>query len=500
MPPETYRQRIADSRHPQGVRQRLVQHYLEHRNLSLTARAFGCDRKTARFWVTRYRQGGWAALLDHRQPGHAPPHKTPSSIEREVIRLRRRNPRLGQDKIQAFLARRGIHRSTATINRILHAHGLVKRRIKRWQRRRLATEVRKVMRAFEKLQVDTKDLNDIPALLPAIHAKQLPGIEYTAKDVTTGLAFVCLAFERSEINSLRFIHLLFQHLTRHGVDLTQVTVQSDNGSEFIGSVEAKRASAFTRLIEQRYGARHLTIPVRAPRFNGVVENFHGRVEDEFYTIEPLPTEAEMLERLFGYILYYNFGRPNEGLGMKTPIEALQEKAPQISPDVGALSPIVLDRIELSVTDLLPPISGASGENRPDAHTGPATTCDTALACPLRRGVRAVAGKRSLLLLNLDLRALALEFGLDLCCFLLAHLLFDGLGGIVDKILCLLQSKPRKLADDFDDLDLLLPYGLEDHVKLRLLFRRLRWRGAGRNRRDSDGRGRAHPELLLQRLH
>lgn len=227
------------------------------------------------------------------------------------------------------------------------------------------------MRAFDKLQVDTKHLDDIPALLPAIQAKRLPAYEYTAKDVATGIAFVCLAYEASEINSLRFVHLLFQHLIRHGVDVHQTTVQTDNGAEFIGSVTAKRTSAFTRLVEEEYHARHTTIPVRTPRYNGVVENFHGRVEDEFYTLEPLPTEEEMLERLFGYILYYNFGRPNEGHGMKTPVEALQEKAPEISPDVAAFPPLVLDRIDLSASELLPPVTGGSkgGEIGADAHPG-----------------------------------------------------------------------------------------------------------------------------------
>src|SRR3972149_4871294 len=135
MPLETYRERIADSRHPRGVRQRLVQHYLERRSVSLTARAFRCDRKTVRLWVQRYQQGGWAALLDRRRH-HRPPHKTAPA--------------------------------TATINRILHAYALIKPRRKRWQRRRLATEVRKTMRAFQKLQVDTKHLDDPPALLPPL--------------------------------------------------------------------------------------------------------------------------------------------------------------------------------------------------------------------------------------------------------------------------------------------------------------------------------------------
>src|SRR3989304_253815 len=166
MPLETYRERIADSRHPGGPRQPPAQHSLERRSVSLTARAFRCDRKTVRLWVQRYQQGGWAALLD-RHSHHSPPHKTAPAIEREVVRLRRRNPRLGQDKIQVFLTRRGVHLSTATINRILHAYALIKPRRKRWQRPRLATEVRKTLLAFQNPQVATNLPDALPALLPA---------------------------------------------------------------------------------------------------------------------------------------------------------------------------------------------------------------------------------------------------------------------------------------------------------------------------------------------
>src|SRR3989304_334816 len=73
----------------------------------------------------RYRRGGWPPLRARRSH-HSPPHKTAPAIEREVVRLRRRNPRLGQDKIQVFLTRRGVHLSTAPINRILHAYALIK--------------------------------------------------------------------------------------------------------------------------------------------------------------------------------------------------------------------------------------------------------------------------------------------------------------------------------------------------------------------------------------
>ncbi len=78
----------------------------------------------------------------------------------------------------------------------------------------------------------------------------LPAYEYTAKDVATSIASLCLAYEASRSISLRFVHLLFQHVIRHGVDVKQTTIQTDNGSEFIGHVEAKRTSAFARLVEQ----------------------------------------------------------------------------------------------------------------------------------------------------------------------------------------------------------------------------------------------------------
>ncbi len=47
-------------------------------------------------------------------------------------------------------------------------HGFIKRRPKRLQHHRLGTAVRKIVRTFEKLLVDTKHVDNIPGLLPAI--------------------------------------------------------------------------------------------------------------------------------------------------------------------------------------------------------------------------------------------------------------------------------------------------------------------------------------------
>ncbi|MCJ7578538.1 MAG: helix-turn-helix domain containing protein [candidate division Zixibacteria bacterium] len=67
MPPEIYTQRIKDSLDPQGCRKKMIRtYYVNHCNLSLTARAFGCDRKTLRKWVKQFQNQKSAGLVDRR--------------------------------------------------------------------------------------------------------------------------------------------------------------------------------------------------------------------------------------------------------------------------------------------------------------------------------------------------------------------------------------------------------------------------------------------------
>jgi len=81
-----------------------------------------------------------------------------------------------------------------------------------------------------------------------------------------------------------FIENLLSQLRRFNVDLSQVTIQTDNGSEFIGSWNKKKESNFTEIVE-KFGARHATIKVRAHRWQADVETMHRLVEDEFFEVE-----------------------------------------------------------------------------------------------------------------------------------------------------------------------------------------------------------------------
>src|SRR5690606_5300989 len=70
------------------------------------------------------------------------------------------------------------------------------------------------------------------------------------------------------------------------------------------------------------------------------------------------------------------------------------------------------------------------------------------------------------LLELDGRAGLLELGLELVGLLALDALLDGLGGLVDERLGLLQAQAGRRADDLDDLDLLVAGPGQDDVDRR----------------------------------
>ncbi|MDP2684849.1 MAG: hypothetical protein Q8P20_07495, partial [bacterium] len=69
--------------------------------------------------------------------------------------------RIGQDRVQLALPDT-MHCSTATINRIMHANDLIKKRRKKHQRKKQCAEYKKTLRALRNWQIDVKELRDIP--------------------------------------------------------------------------------------------------------------------------------------------------------------------------------------------------------------------------------------------------------------------------------------------------------------------------------------------------
>ncbi len=85
----------------------------------------------------------------------------------------------------------------------------------------------------------------MPSFLP-MKLFDLPRYQYAARDVTSGLVFWAFAYEFSISNFLNFLNYLIQFLSHHNVDLSKITIQTDNGAEFIGNISAKDISVFTK--------------------------------------------------------------------------------------------------------------------------------------------------------------------------------------------------------------------------------------------------------------
>jgi transposase len=298
---------IKNSKKPEIIREKMVKRYFEVLNYSQVAREFKITRKRVKFWVERFKKEGIDGLKDKSKVPHHIPHKTSKEIEEKIKEIAfSKNCSIGQDRIQIELIKRfKIKLSTSTINRIMHDLNLIKKRLKKYQKKRQIREYKKKLKALRYWQVDVKDLRDIPNIYPFILAGIFPRYQYSARDVNTGTSFFCFAFEISQINSIRFAQAVLEHLKENGVSTSEIVFQTDNGSEFIGSVFKKGISGFTELIEKVYKTKHKTIPLRKKEYNGSVESFHWRIEKEFYDIENFNSLSDFLSKAYTFSLYWN---------------------------------------------------------------------------------------------------------------------------------------------------------------------------------------------------
>jgi transposase len=322
MSPIRYSILVRNSKDPALIRERMVRRYYETRNYTQVAREFGTKRQRVKFWVERFEKEGIDGLGDKSRAPHNIPHKTSKDVEEKIKQIAiSRKYSIGQDRIQLELLKRyDIKISTSTINRIMHEHGLIKRALKKHQKKMNITKYRKKLKALRDWQIDVKDLK----------LGILPRYQYSAKDVVTGVSFFCYAFEHSEINSIRFAQAILEHLKGYGINLREITFQTDNGSEFIGCIFKKKPSGFTELVEKVYLARHQRI-------------FHARIEKEFYDIETFNSLGEFLSKAWTFELYWNLERENLKL-KKTPFQIVKEKCAIYDPGIVNFQPFILDEV------------------------------------------------------------------------------------------------------------------------------------------------------------
>jgi len=321
-----------------NYRLRLVTH-ARQQGIKAAARAFRTTVPTVRKWLRRYEVQGLKGLQELSRAPHSCPHKIVGELAQRVVELRRRLPTFGARRLQREW---DLPLGHMAIERILREHDLVRPRRRKYQKKQDLAELKETWALFQQLSADTKDLDDIPHYWPQMQAHGLPAIQYTAREVRSGLQFLAYASQRSAQASTLFAQRVQTHLARCGVTLRDLTWQTDNGGEFIGELQPDGSrSGFPRAVTY-FGSQHERIPPGAHTYQSDVETVHRLIEDEFFDLETFSSRAEFMAKASLYQLYFNLARPNSHKRGLTPWQIIQQLAPRLPLRVCLLPPIFLD--------------------------------------------------------------------------------------------------------------------------------------------------------------
>src|SRR5689334_1666563 len=300
----------------------------QQRGIKPTARLFATTVPTVRKWLRRFQQHGPSGLHEHSRARHRQAHKTPLTREAQLVQLRKTLPTFGARRlIREFDLRIGHN----ALERIWHEHGLMAKRRKKYQRKQDLARIKAQWALFQQISADTKDLDDIPRYWQQAQRLHLPLIQYTAREVRSGLLFWAFAQDRRASASAVFAARIQQHLERYGVSLRDLVWQTDNGGEFKGD--------FPKALGD---SQHVRIPPAAHTYQSDVETVHRLEEDEFFDLEDFSSRGDFLAKVHTYQLYFNLVRPNSHKENLSPWQIIERLAPRSPLQLCLLPPVFLD--------------------------------------------------------------------------------------------------------------------------------------------------------------
>jgi transposase InsO family protein len=280
---------------------RIVQLVLEGESPQAAAAACGASRATGyRLW-RRYRESGWAGLIDRPPVPRRQPRRLSAAAEVEILEARS-FANAGPVIVAGLLGR-----PASTVWKVLRRHG----------RSRLPQAPREPARRYERqragelVHVDIKKLGRFFTVGKAILGDRLTrsegaGWQYPnlAIDDHSRLAYAELLPSESPAACVAFLHRAHGWYAEQGIRVERVL--SDNGN---GYRSHRWAEACLELgIERRY-----TRP-RRPQTNGKAEALVKPLLREWAYRFAYPTSAHRARALPGYLRWYNRHRPHGSLG------------------------------------------------------------------------------------------------------------------------------------------------------------------------------------------
>jgi transposase InsO family protein len=284
--------------------------------LKAAAAAFNVAPATAHRWWHRRAEVSSRAGGDWWCDRSSRPHHSPrrlSAAEEEPILRARRETNLGPGRLAGI-----VRRARSTIWKVLHRHGLSRRRGgERQSYRRYEWS-----RPGALLHMDVKRLARFSRPGHAVTgerrrswAEKRAGVGYdylhVVVDDHSRLAYVELHRREDKHTNASTLERALAFFAELGLSPPQA-VMTDNALVYV------RSRPFRALLE-RIGARHITPPPYTPRWNGKAERFIQTLQNEWGRAPCYQNASERARALSSFMRYYNRRKPHSSLGDRPPI-------------------------------------------------------------------------------------------------------------------------------------------------------------------------------------
>ena len=137
----------------------------------------------------------------------------------------------------------GVSCSLGAIQRVIRQHGLTRKRKQKTEKKRDLRAVKAKRPSMTHIQMDLKHLYDIPNYWEQLKPLGLPTYQYTMRDTKSGMLFLGYSDELSELNARTMTNYVLAEIKLDlPFDIKELTIQTDNGSEFSGQARRVETS------------------------------------------------------------------------------------------------------------------------------------------------------------------------------------------------------------------------------------------------------------------
>lgn len=274
-------------------------------NIASLCRKYAISRTLGYHYIKRYKQEGSSGLANKSRRPKSSPEQTPAAVEQLIVQARKSRPQWGARKLERILIQSYPDvdfPALSTINTILKRHHLIDKE---------ESLKRQALCRFEREKPNELWQMDFKGYFNMTDRKRCYPLTILDDCSRFSIGMKALPGEKGGP-----VQLYLEHLFREVGLPEQINV--DNGNPWGHSCNVKHTYLTVWLL--RLGIHVSHSRPRHPQTNGKLERFHRTLKLEAFKKEKFHSLSHVQTRLDEWRTVYNYERPHEALGMKTPAQ------------------------------------------------------------------------------------------------------------------------------------------------------------------------------------